>query len=205
MMKEYNINRTTLKILGLYRNDYSRWMHVREIARETDVDVKAVDMQLRRLEKINILASVVKGRNKEYHMNLGNASTKYYMVLAETFATISFLSGNFIVKKIAGEILDRVDVPLILFGSHAKGRAIKESDVDLFALREKTTKRSLESAVAEASNLTGREINLKSATKGQFLKGLEAGDPLIREVVSEHIVLKGLDEFCGILWRYYAE
>jgi hypothetical protein len=44
MMKGYNINQTTLKILGLYRSDYRRSLHLRQIARETNVDVKAVQL-----------------------------------------------------------------------------------------------------------------------------------------------------------------
>jgi len=36
------------------------------------------------------------------------------------------------------------------------------------------------------------------------LKGLENGDPLVREVASNHVVLKGIDEFCDTMWRYYA-
>jgi len=59
MLEEYNINQTTLKILGLYRSDYGRSMHLRKIARETKVDVKAVQLQLKRLERLNILSSVL--------------------------------------------------------------------------------------------------------------------------------------------------
>ena len=77
MMEEYNINQTTLKILGLFRNDYRRSLHLRQIARETRVDVKAVQLQLKRLERMNILSSLLKGRNKEYSVNLRNSIAKY--------------------------------------------------------------------------------------------------------------------------------
>jgi hypothetical protein len=41
-------------------------------------------------------------------------------------------------------------------------------------------------------------------TKTQFVQGLEKNDPLVREVTADHILLKGIDDFCEILWRYYA-
>ncbi len=201
MMKEYNINQTTLKILGHYASNYKRSLHLREIARETKVDVKAVQLQLKRLEKANILSNTLKGRNKEYSLNLGNSMTKYYMILAETFASISYLGRNFLIKKITGEIANRVDGSIILFGSFAKGATTKESDIDLFVIAEK--KIDME-AIREAASLAGREVSVKSANRKQFVKGLEDNDPLISEVVSNHVLLKGVDDFCDIMWRYYA-
>ncbi|MHB8545492.1 MAG: hypothetical protein ACYDAJ_01835 [Nitrosotalea sp.] len=52
MLEEYNINQTTLKILGLYLDDYKKSLHLREISRETKIDVKAIQLQLKKLEKM---------------------------------------------------------------------------------------------------------------------------------------------------------
>jgi len=90
---------------------------------------------------------------------------------------------------------------IILFGSFAKGQTNERSDIDLFVVTEKKLDRSI---FMKAGNLVGREASVESSTRRQFLKGLENGDPLVREVVSNHIVLKGIDEFCDIMWRYYA-
>jgi len=202
-MEKYNINQTTLKILGLYRDDYRRSLHLRRIARETEVDVKAIQLQLKRLERMRILSSILRGRNREYSLNLGNLLTRYYMILAETFTTITFLEKNFLVKKIIGELGDRVEGTVILFGSFAKGRIAKESDVDLFILTEKDS--DVHTSVAkEVGGLIDREISIKSTSETEFLRGFERGDPLIREVISEHIILKGVDKFCDIMWRFYA-
>jgi len=201
MMEEYNINQTTLKILGLYASDYKKSLHLREIARETKVDVKAVQLQLKRLEKRNILSSIMKGRNKEYYLNLSNSISKYYMILAETFASLSYLGKNFLIKKVIDEIGSHIEGTIILFGSFAKGQTNERSDIDLFVVTERKIDRSV---FTKAGNLIGRETSVKSSTRTQFLKGLENGDPLVREVVSNHIVLKGIDELCDTMWRYYA-
>jgi len=201
MMKKYNINQTTLKILGLYRNDYRRSLHLRQISRETNVDVKAIQLQLKRLEKTNVLASTRKGRNKEYCVDLGNPITEYHMILAEAFTSICYLSRNFLIKKIVSEIKNMIDGIVILFGSFAEERITKESDIDLFILAEKKLDLNV---IREIGDLVGREISIKLASQADFLKGLENRDPLIGEVVSKHIVLKGIDNFCDIMWRYYA-
>ena len=52
--------------------------------------------------------------------------------------------------------------------------------------------------------MIGMQISVKPGTKRKFLKGLEDGDPLVKEVISNHIVLSGVDDFCSLMWRYYA-
>lgn len=201
MMEKYNINRTTLKILGLFLGDYRRSLHVREIARDVDVDVKAVGLQLRRLENINVLFSIIKGRNKEYRLKLDNLVAKYYMILAETFASIRYLEKNFLIKRLMSETGDKLEGTTMLFGSFAKGERTEESDIDLFIISDRKPDADV---IRETGSLIDREVNLKSTNMKQFLNGLMDNDPLIMEVVSNHIVLKGIDDFCEIMWRYNA-
>jgi len=201
MMEKYNINKTTLKILGLFLGDYSRSMHVREIARDVGVDVKAVGLQLRRLENINVLSSIIKGRNKEYRLKLDNLVAKYYMILAETFASIRFLEKNFLIKRLMSETGDKLEGTTVLFGSFARGEITEESDIDLFIISDRKPDADV---IRETGSLIDREVNIKSTDMKQFLDGLMDNDPLIMEVVSNHIVLKGIDDFCEIVWRYNA-
>ncbi|MGI0074863.1 MAG: nucleotidyltransferase domain-containing protein [Nitrosotalea sp.] len=201
MLEEYNITQTTLKIISLYAENYKKSIHLREIAREVNVDVKSVQLQLQRLEKINVLSSVFKGRNKEYALNLNNVITKYYLIMAESFTSVIYLQKHFLIKKIFNEISDRIDGPLILFGSFVKGGYTKESDIDIFVINEKKIDKMM---ALKTSDLVDREINIKSSNKIQFLNGLRNKDLLINEIVSNHIILKGIDEFCEIMWRYHV-
>jgi len=188
-----------LRILGLYRCDYRQSLHLREVARETGVDVKAVQLQLKRLEKINVLSSAARGRSKDYSLNLNDPLTMYYMVLAEAFATTEYLAKNFVIKKIASETGDRVDGAMILFGSFARGEGTEGSPIDLLIITGGTVDSNI---FAETGGLISREIRVKSMDKAWFLKGLGIGDPLITEVVSNHILLKGIDEFCSLMWQH---
>jgi len=201
MLEEYNITQTTLKIIGLYTDNYKKSIHLREISRETDVDVKSIQIQLKKLERINVLSSILRGRNKEYALNLDNVITKYYLIMAESFTSIIYLKKHFLIKKILGEIGKKMDDPLILFGSFVKGGYTKESDIDLFVISEKKIDKGM---VLKVSDLVNRDINIKSSNKVQFLNGLRRNDPLVNEVVSNHIILKGIDEFCEIMWRYHV-
>ena len=205
MMTSYNINRTTLRILALFLSDYGRSRHLREVAREAGVDVKAVQLQLGRLEDNNILTSTVRGRNKVYSLRLDNVLVRYYLTLAEVFVSVSFLGRNFAAKKVVEQLLDLLEGVVILFGSFAREEATEDSDVDLLFLGEKPRPVIPWGPVRETEARIGREINVKSATKDQFMNWLENGEPFVKEVLGSHIVLKGHDSFCGLVWRYYAK
>lgn len=202
LYKYNNVNQTTLKILGLFKNDYKASFHLREIARKIRVDAKAVRVQLDRLEKSNVITSAQKGKNREYSLNLGNYLTFYHLILAEAFASIDYLSRNFEIKKLINETSDNLGDTAILFGSFAKENMTEASDIDIIVVADKKPE---EKAFREAGSLIDRKISLKFATPEQFSKGLTSGDPLIREVVANHVVLKGIDSLCDIMWRYYAK
>lgn len=201
-MKEYNINQTTLKVVLLYANDYRKPLHLREIARATQVDVKAIQLQLKKLERMNIVLSNMRGRNKEYLLNLDNVTTKYFLVMAETLASAHFLQNNFRIKKMIGEMGPLLHGIVLLFGSFAKRRATRESDIDLFVVTDKEIDRR---AVLSGGDLIGRTINIKASGRTQFEKSMREKDPLVSEVLSDHVVLKGVDDFCDIMWRYHRE
>lgn len=202
MLEEYNMTQTTLKIIALYRNNYKKSLHLREIARETKVDVKAVQLQLQKLESMNVLSSNVRGRNKEYTLNQSNIITKYFLSMAEAFTAITYTQKNFTLKKIINQLDPKISDPIILFGSFAKNTQTTESDIDLLIITDKKIDRK---TINTISSLVNRDINIKSTTEEQFLNGLRQKDPLIGEVIVDHIVLKGADKICDILWQYYAD
>jgi len=200
--KQTIINQTSLKILALFTTNYKTSRYLREIARETQVDVKAVSIQLNRLEKTNILTSIQKGKNKEYSLNLSNYLTLYYLALAECLVTIEYLDNNFEVKKLVSETTGNLGKTALLFGSFAKGNMTQESDIDILIIND--SKPDL-SVFKEMGSLLSREISIKYVSEKQFSDGLTNNDPLIMEVVANHIILKGIDNLCNMLWRYYAK
>ena len=201
MEEKYNINLTTLKILGLYTTDYQKAIHVRKISRAIQTDVKAVGIHLDRLENQNILQSSINGRNKEYTPNLNNPVTKYYLILAETYQTINYLENNYIIKRLTNEITPKIDGIIILFGSYATGDAIETSDIDLLIVSEKQPDYAIINTIG---SLMGKEINTQTMTPSNFQKGLKENDPLIIEAIKNHLVLKGIESLVDQLWRYHA-
>jgi predicted nucleotidyltransferase len=202
MLYKYHINQTTLKILGLFRSNYKTSFYLREIARQIQVDAKAVRLQLNRLEKANIITSIQKGKNREYTLNLGNSLTLYHLLLAEAFTTVEYLNRNFEIKKLVSETTENLGKTAMLFGSFAKENMTQESDIDILIIDDKKPDLSV---FKEVGSLLSREISIKCMSEEQFSNGLVNNDPLILEVAANHIILKGIDNVCNMLWRYYAK
>ena len=116
--------------------------------------------------------------------------------------TIEYLDNNFEVKKLVSETTGNLGKTALLFGSFAKGNMTQESDIDILIIGD--SKPDL-SVFKEMGSLLSREISIKYVSEKQFSDGLTNNDPLIAEVVDNHIILKGIDNLCNMLWRYYAK
>ncbi len=121
-------------------------------------------------------------------------------MLAEGLVTIEYLERNFEIKKLVSEANDILGRTALLFGSFAKGNMTPESDIDILIIGD--SKPDL-GPLREVGSLLSREINVKYASEKQFLNGLASNDPLIAEVVADHITLKGIDNLCNLLWQYW--
>ena len=194
----------TSEILALYRTDYSRSLHVREIARLLIGSHVTLIPYLKRLEEGRILVSAMVGRNKEYRLNPDNLIVLHQMAISERLVAVDYLGKHFLIKKVA-ELLLGLDLTgtLVLFGSFAKGNASDTSDLDLFYLGALSEKQK--SRIREIGRTYGREINVKTATVESFRAGLRTGDNLVKEIVRNHIILQNPDLLVGLLWRHYVE
>lgn len=191
-------------VISLFRADYTVSLHMRAMATLLHTSHMTLLPYLQSLEELRILKSEKIGKNKQYSLNKDNILTKYYLVAAEEQITIDYLQHNFLIKKLT-ENLGSLDVSssLLLFGSHMKGYADEESDIDLFAIGKFTEKQ--QNSVDKFEAVYGKRVNVKNASLDKFGFGLRSGDILIKEVVANHIVICNVEPFVSLLWRHYVE
>ena len=196
----FAIDDKSAAILGLFTSDYAKRLHVREIARQLHMNHRTVILHLRPLEQENILTAERIGRTKSYTPNLKNILTKCALELAENHATVTFLAEHFLIKNILAELEARArpEGALILFGSHAKGYATDESDIDLLMIGT-LDKRVLE----DIKTRTGKRISIQMLTAKDFTQALATKDALAWEVVTAHKILKQSGLLVDIIWRHY--
>jgi len=157
--------------------------HVRGIAKKLNESHSTVSRKLNNLKKENVVDYTKEGKNKTFFLKK-NIITKSYIFKAELNKLIKLLRKYPELGIIFEEILKKTDEKLIiLFGSYAKGMAKKGSDIDIYIeTTNKNTKKIVE------------EINSKIRAKiGPF----DAKSPLIKEIIKDHTIIKGIEEFYG--------
>ena len=201
------VNKTTdnkLSIISLYRSNYLAGYHVREIAKLIKKSHVTLLPHLKALEKDRILIANTIGKNKVYSLNFENFLTKQYLLLAELVESVNYLEGLFLIKKITTEIFYlNLYGTMVLFGSYAKKTFKKDSDIDLFYIGEATDKEV--QGIKKIGKIYGKTINIKKVMINNFESGLRKKDPLIVEIVKNHVLLQNQEPFINALWRYYNE
>jgi len=183
------LNKNALIILEEFCLDYSKEIYGRQIATKLKMNQKTVANILNRLEKEGILKYSSEGKNKYYSLNKLNPKTKEIIKILEIARKNIFIEKNNRIKEIFYSLEKRTLGVLIIFGSYANGTNTKDSDLDVFVVGNMEDKEDLE-------EMHRIRINVIKSSREKFNKE----DVFIKEVIKNHIILKGVEEFIELIW-----
>jgi predicted nucleotidyltransferase len=183
------LNNTEKLILEEFSKNRSKRIYGREIADKFHMNQKTISNVLNNMERENILKFKTEGKNKYYFLNENNPHIREVIKIVELFKKISFLEKNRKLEKLFQKIEDKTKGIAIIFGSYAKGTQTPKSDMDLFILGNIGETRELEDSF-------GIEINVIKGQKDKF----DMKEPFIREVMENHVILKGVEDFVNLTW-----
>ena len=164
-------------ILNLIKKDN----HLRQIAKDLDVNHMTVKRALDTLVKENVLDVREEGRNNVFSFKK-NLRARKYTYNAENYKMIMLFRSYPELEPIISEILNESKSSLvILFGSFAKFSSGKDSDIDIYI---------------DTNNIKEKKeielVNSKISTKiGKF----DLNSLLIKEIINDHVILKGVELF----------
>jgi predicted nucleotidyltransferase len=183
------LNRKELDILEEFTGNYSGRIYGRAVAKKLKMNQKTASTILAKLEKENILKFTQEGKNKYYFLNKFNAYIKDTLKIIEISRKIKFLERN---KKEIGlfeKLEERTKGVLIIFGSYSGGRSTEKSDLDVFVIGNIKEIEDLE-------QLYNIKINIIKSSEDKFDKE----ENIIKEIMQNHIILKGAEEFINLIW-----
>jgi predicted nucleotidyltransferase len=183
------LNNKEQEILNEFLGDYSKKIYGRDIAKRLKMNQKTASNILNRLEKENILKFKTEGKNKYYFLNTLTSHIKEIIAMIEIKRKIDFLEKNENIKDLFTKIEQKSKGMIIVFGSYAKGKSSKDSDLDLFSIGEIKQVHDLE-------DLYNIKINIIKSSKEKFNKQ----EPIIKEIINNHVILKGTEEFIELIW-----
>lgn len=183
-------DKKTFTILDEFSSDYYKKIYGRGIARKKKMNQKTVSNILNKLEKEHILKFSYEGKNKYYYLNRFNPNIKEIIKLIEIDRKIKFIEKNKGLKKLFDELEKRTQGMLVIFGSYTQGTNTEKSDLDVFVIGKISN-------IDDLEELYSIKINIIRSEKGKFNKK----EAIIIEIIKNHIVLKGVEEFVDLLWQ----
>ncbi len=189
-MSKMIFNEKIIKILEAFSSDYSKRVYGREISRKFKMNQKTISNILNKLEKENILKFTSEGKNKYYYLNKFNPRIKEIIKLIEISRKSNFLDKNKNKQELFEKIEKRTKGVAIIFGSYSKNQANEKSDLDLFVMG------SIED-LGDLEQLYNIKINLIKSNAKKF----NPQEHIIQEIINNHIILKGIEEFIGLIWK----
>lgn len=167
---------------------YNKEIYGRELIKKVNISQKNIALTLEELEKEGTLSSKTRGNTRYYSLNKLNPLCKRYILLAEVENSIKFLKNN---PKIS-QILNKINKNQIIciFGSYAKETQKKDSDLDLFIVGKFDEK-----SIKELGKNYNLELSIKKGSKLDFIKLLKDNNPLMNEILENHIIISGYEEF----------
>ena len=176
-----------------FLKDYNKEIYGRELVGKVKISQKNIALTLIKLEKLGILSSKIRGNTKYYFLNKQNGLIEKYLVFFEVGRCVDFLEKH---QKISSFFEEIIFLGIVcIFGSYAKGLEKKDSDLDLFVVGNYDEKK-----VNEIGEKFGIEISIKSGAKRDFRDMLKSKNPLVKEIIENHVIISGFEDFVkGVL------
>lgn len=190
----YQKRNKELDIIALYSGNYKSEFYLRQISKLAKLPLKTCQNALINLEKERILKSNVEGKNKYFNLNLDNIQTKSNLLKAEIYKTDNFLEKYSEFKTFLKSL--NINILIIIFGSFAKYKADKDSDLDLFVVSEKEQKLPF--------HLLPYNVHQINLSEESFKKAISEKETIIKEIEENHIILNNHSSYVNIMWEYYG-
>ncbi len=188
------------EIITLLFSRPSSLLHVREIARILRQNAAKTSKLLSELISIGVIKYKESGRSKIMALNFNEPLLSSFILLSETYKKIKFMEKNDIFKEFIRQV-ERIDHihTLSIFGSYARGGQTKESDLDMLVVTDGRCKEDLPSYILPVKI---HEIRMEYSI---FCDAIEKGEPLLKEVMENHVLIKGLDLFIEKVIEKYGK
>jgi predicted nucleotidyltransferase len=176
-------------VLALLYSRTDQSFYVRQIAREVDSSVGAVQRELENLSRIGLIVRTSSGNQVYYQAN------RQSPIFPEMRSLVSKTIGVFHLLRSALDALSKQIVAAFVYGSIAREEETAQSDIDLMVVGNATLDEIL-SRLADVEKRLGRPVNPTVYSIAEFKSKLEDGNHFLSAVLKDKKVflLGGEDE-----------
>lgn len=155
--------------------------HIRGLAKDLNINQMTISRRINDLYKENVVDFRQEGKNKVYFIKK-TLEARQYAYIAEIRKVLEAIKKYPLLRGIIESISKKNKIKLaIIFGSYAKGKATKESDIDLYI---ETKDRKLKEEIAKINSKLNVKIGL-----------YDRQSLLVKEIEKNHLLIKGTEEY----------
>ena len=175
------------EIMKEFLKDYNRHIYGRELVKRVSLSQKNIALTLDELEDENILKSVNKGNIRNYSLNFLNPILTENLLYFESLRKLEFLEQNKKLIDFSREIEGDI---VCVFGSYAKKKQNKNSDLDLFVVG------SIDSLkIKRIAEKYGLDVQIFNVSFKGCIDSIKDKKEIFTEVLKNHVILKGTESF----------
>ena len=182
------------EVLKQFLGNYVSEIYGRMLVGKVPLSQKAIALALAELEEKGVLRSRSQGMIKYYRLNLEHSEIKDVINMLEIERKMEFLALH---RKLAH--MFREDARVVgVFGSYAKNSQKEGSDVDVFIIGSKK-----KGDYDKKGKLLDIDVSIKYFAPREWETLLSQKNNLVKEIVSHHVMIFGVESFVNTLWRHF--
>lgn len=191
-----------LRIVDLLARNAGKKYTINGISRSLEGHYSLVHRTVNRLAGDGVISIERAGKSHLCSIDLTNEKTLALIQLSEIERKNELYGSNKKLKVILEDFVESAEAAMnpasvVLFGSHASGRAAEESDIDILLISG--TESGIDRITKEAYAKYGKEINAVVMNPAGFKKQKDTA--LIREIIKVHYVLYGAEKFVNLVFE----
>jgi predicted nucleotidyltransferase len=190
MLKNLFSSETRILILNQFLMNPDKELYLRQIASKFKLSPRQVSLELKNLEKIELIQKKISGKQHYFSINKQHPLFTDLKSIFQKTIGLKYVIYNYLDPDIS-----KIEYAFI-YGSIANGSATTKSDVDLMIIGDLST-REISGSMLNAGNELNREINFSVYSLNEFKDRLKNNDHFISSVFNKpKIFVKGnSDEF----------
>lgn len=191
-----------LMIMRLFSTNPHQRYSIRSISKAIGKQYAPVHIAVQRLIKKGALKKQRIGHTDYCSIDLDGDSSIF--CFAEALRAKQFISKNKDIGLIIEEVLEKLKAQfyvLVLFGSYAKGKQTKNSDIDLLLIADNNSRaEELERTLAGISRLSIVPMHIISMNYQDFIDMAKTKETnAVNQAIGNHIILSGYEEYYRML------
>lgn len=189
------IMKTELKIVKMFIED-KQPKTIREVSKKIGADYRITYFATQKLLEQKILVAQTVGKSTLCSLNESYYGIEIFEAESERKNAI-LKNGN--VNQLYKELLSKIDTKLfvlLLFGSYAKKKQTKNSDIDLLFI---ANQKNFENVVLEVLSVIPIDVHPIIFSEAEFIRMKDAKKyNVVREAIDNNIILYGIESYYRI-------